>query len=67
MNTELSFFTSPHLRGEVDAPKRSDGTSGEGEFPRGRSIDSPPHPARSFSARHPLPARGERDEEKAAA
>jgi NitT/TauT family transport system permease protein len=26
-----------------------------------RIADTPPHPARSFAARHPLPARGERD------
>jgi error-prone DNA polymerase len=53
--------TSPRLRGEVGSSERSDGDPGEGASPQPESIDSPPHPARSFAARHPLPASGERD------
>jgi len=53
-------FTSPRLRGEVDRRRRS----GEGHFCRISAdyerIETPPHPARSFAARHPLPASGER-------
>jgi DNA-directed DNA polymerase III PolC len=62
----FSSFTSPRIgertltvrraiRGEVDTSSQSDGVSGAGQF------DSPPHPARSVAARHPLPARGERE------
>ncbi len=54
------FFTSPRVRGEVDPPERSDGGSGEGAPPQPEQFDRPPHPARSFAARHPLPASGER-------
>jgi len=49
-------FTSPRLRGEVDA--RS--ASGEGPS-QAQNTDNPPHPTRSFAARHPLPASGERE------
>jgi len=51
----FTSFTSRRMRGEVDTSSHSDGVSGEGQF------DSPPHPARSVAARHPLPARGERE------
>jgi error-prone DNA polymerase len=57
LNLIVMPLTSPRLRGEVDPPK---GGSGEGDFPRARPIESPPHPARSVAARHPLPASGER-------
>ncbi|HEX3442569.1 MAG TPA: DNA polymerase III subunit alpha [Pseudolabrys sp.] len=53
--------TSPRVRGEVDPPERSDGGSGEGASPQLESIDRPPHPARAFGTRHPLPASGERE------
>src|SRR5262245_8678199 len=43
-------FTSPRLRGEVGLRSHT----GEGESPRARSAESPPHPS-------PLPARGERE------
>jgi hypothetical protein len=32
MTSDLTFFTSPRVRGEVDTPKRSAGVSGEGAF-----------------------------------
>ncbi len=53
-------LTSPRVRGEVDPPERSEGGSGEGvsSLPL---AERPPHPACSFAARHPLPARGERE------
>jgi hypothetical protein len=56
MSADLSFFTSPRLRGEVDlrAPRAS--KAGEGDFPRTELTESPPHPARTFGPRHPLPA-----------
>jgi error-prone DNA polymerase len=56
---DLPLFaaTSPRLRGEVDA--RS--ALGEGASPQPELFDKPPHPARSFAARHPLPASGERE------
>ncbi len=57
----LFALTSPRVRGEVDPPKRSEGGSGEGASPQPEQFDKPPHPARSFAARHPLPASGERD------
>jgi error-prone DNA polymerase len=58
----MPCFTSPRLRGEVD--RRS--PQGEGGRVRGPLCDSerletPSHPARSFAARHPLPANGERE------
>jgi error-prone DNA polymerase len=53
--------TSPRLRGEVDPPKRSVGGAGDGDSSQPEPIDRPPHPARSFAARHPLPASGERE------
>src|SRR6266566_1700632 len=52
-----SFFTSPRLRGEVDA--RS--ASGEGASQGAEPVESPPRPARTFGSRHPLPASGERE------
>src|SRR3569623_398497 len=54
------LFTSPRVRGEVDPPERSGGGSGERAPPQPESIERPPHPARSYAARHPHPARGER-------
>jgi len=55
------LFTSPRVRGEVDPPERSGDGSGEGAPPQPESIERPPHPARSSAARHPLPARGQRE------
>jgi len=46
--------TSPRLRGEVDAPERSEGASGEGASPQTEAMESPPHP-------DPLPASGQRE------
>src|SRR5262249_33660334 len=46
--------TSPRLRGEVDAPERSEGASGEGGSRPAEPVESPPHP-------DPLPASGERE------
>ncbi|MEZ5788616.1 MAG: DNA polymerase Y family protein [Xanthobacteraceae bacterium] len=46
-------FTSPRLRGEVGSLC----DPSEGALPR---FASPPHPARRFASRHPLPAGGER-------
>ena len=61
----LFAVTSPRARGEVDPPKRSEGGSGEGASLQPERLDRPPHPARSFAVRHPLPASGEREEEVA--
>jgi len=47
-------FTSPRLRGEVDATSHNEGASGEGEPQRAQDAVSPPHP-------NPLPASGERE------
>jgi len=67
------LFTSPRVRGEVDAPTgsgrrparwqapRSDGVSGEGAPPQPEQFDRPPHPVLAFGSNHPLPARGERE------
>jgi error-prone DNA polymerase len=52
-------FTSPRLRGEVDTSSHSEGVSGEEQF------DRPPHPVLASGSDHPLPARGEREEEVA--
>jgi hypothetical protein len=41
MMMNLSFFTSPRLRGEVDAR----GAAGEGLFPHSGLVENPPHPA----------------------
>jgi DNA helicase II / ATP-dependent DNA helicase PcrA len=62
MSASLSSFTSPRLRGEVGTPKRSAGVPGEGDSPRTELTESPPHPARTFGPRHPLPASGAREE-----
>jgi urease accessory protein len=40
--------------------------AGEGAFPEVVANEAAPHPARSSVARHPLPARGEREESKIA-
>ena len=53
--------TSPRLPGEVDTREHSERVSGEGDSPRTVRLESPPHPARSFAARHPLPASGARE------
>ncbi len=53
--------TSPRLRGEVGPSERSEGGPGEGASPQPEHTDRPPHPARSFAARHPLSASGERE------
>ncbi len=57
VSMRMMRVTSPRVRGEVDA--RS--ASGEGASPQPEHADRPPHPARSFAARHPLPASGERE------
>jgi uncharacterized protein DUF3306 len=46
--------TSPRLRGEVDAPERSEGVAGEGASPQAVPAETAPHP-------DPLPASGERE------
>src|SRR5882762_6756271 len=46
-----ALFTSPRLRGEVDAPTRSGGVSGEGDFRSPSLLETPPHP-------NPLPHQG---------
>jgi len=57
----MALRTSPRLRGEVDPPKRSVDGASEGDSSGPEPIHTPPHPARSFAARHPLPASGERE------
>ncbi len=57
---QRALFTSPRTRGEVGPSERSEGGTGEGAL-KFVPTERPPHPARSFAARHPLPARGERE------
>jgi urease accessory protein len=42
-------------------PERSEGVAGEGGPPVTEPIERPPHPARVFDPRHPLPASEERE------
>ena len=62
LDTSLMFgrrssLTSPRVRGEVDATKRSEGASGEGDSRRDVSSETPPHP-------DPHPVNGEREKKR---
>src|SRR5450830_1129165 len=58
-----SCFTSPRFAGRGRAPTRSGGDRVRGHFQTAmlRRDATPPHPARTFGPRHPLPASGERE------
>ena len=65
MSFAARSVTSPRMRGEVDL-RTYVSKSGEGAWQYPEHVDAPPHPARGFAARHPLPASRERESAEAA-